>query len=210
MTGKNRLKQPGQRYLAGNLAWVVGLAALALSGCSTLARSPSPEGTAAMANQYVDRGFRGTMLVSRITPVRLGLKGGWQAAPAGSLNPSADLEAVNSDQNLFLVVLGEDRAAVAPGTLDEQATNYLQILKSGFTQMIDDEARTKVESINNFPAVQYEVRGNVGQNPVAYLHTTIEMGDHYYQVVVWTPDDLRMANADAMESVVKEFSEAPL
>jgi hypothetical protein len=45
---------------------------------------------------------------------------------------------------------------------------------------------------------------------VAYLHTTIEMGDHYYQVVVWTPDDLRMANADAMESVVKEFSEAPL
>jgi hypothetical protein len=103
------------------------------------------------------------------------------------------------------VVLGESRAAVNQGNLEEQANIYLQILKGGFAQIIANQARTGVERVNSFPAVQYEVRGNVSQQPVAYLHTTVEMGEEYYQVVVWTPDDLRMANADAMRSVVQEF-----
>jgi hypothetical protein len=163
-----------------------------------------------MANQYVDRGFRGTMLVSRLKPVSLRLQNGWRAAPAGTLHANADLEAYNPDQTMFLIVLGEDRTAVAPGNLEDQANFYLQILKGGFTQVMGDQSRTEVNEINGFPAVQYEVRGDVAQNPVAYLHTTVEMGDNYYQVVVWTPDDLRMANADAMRAIVQEFRDAQL
>ncbi len=161
-----------------------------------------------MANQYVDRGFRGNLLVSRLKPISLRLNNGWQAAPAGTLNTSADLEAYNPDQTMFLVVLGEDRAAVAPGNLDDQASFYLQILKGGLTQVIANQERTGVDRVNGFPAVQYQLRGDVNQNPIAYLHTTVEMGDNYYQVVVWTPDDLRIANGDAMRAIVQEFREA--
>ncbi|HZG40291.1 MAG TPA: hypothetical protein VEZ50_16555 [Nodosilinea sp.] len=198
----------GKRYGRGGL--VAGLLVLGLTGCATLGLSPrsarnTGQETGDMGNQYVDRGFRGETLVSRIKPVRLRLQNGWRAAPTGTLHPNADLEAYNPDQNLFLVVLGESRAAVNQGNLEEQANIYLQILKGGFAQIIANQARTGVERVNSFPAVQYEVRGNVSQQPVAYLHTTLEMGEEYYQVVVWTPDDLRMANADAMRSVVQEF-----
>lgn len=190
------------------LVLVAGLMALGLGGCSTLGLSRSPEGTGEMSNQYVDRGFRGDRLVSRMKPVQIQVQPGWSAAPTGTLHNNADLEAYNLDESMFLVVLGENREAVAPGNIEEQANVYLQILKGGFSQVIANQARTGVERISSFPAVQYEVRGDLSQSQVAYLHTTVEMGEEYYQVVVWTPDDLRMANADAMRAIVEEFRDA--
>jgi hypothetical protein len=187
---------------------VAGLVVLGLGGCNTLGLSRSPEGTGEMSNQYVARGFRGDMLVSSMKPVQIRLPPGWSAAPSGTLHNNADLEAYNLDENIFLVVVGENREAVGPGNLEEQANVYLQILKGGFRQVIANQARTGVDRISSFPAVQYEVRGDLSQSKVAYLHTTVEMGEDYYQVVVWTPDDLRMANADAMRAVVEEFRDA--
>ncbi|MGB3310421.1 MAG: hypothetical protein WA939_22625 [Nodosilinea sp.] len=198
----------GLRYRRSVPALVAGLVALGLAGCSTLGLSRSPEESDEMGNQYVNRGFRGNLLVSRMKPVQMRLQNGWQAAPSGTLHPTADLEAYNPDQDMFVVVLGENRAAVAPGNLEDQASNYLQILKGGFSQITANQARTGVERVSSFPAVQYEVSGEVAQRSVAYLHTTVEMGEEYYQVVVWTPNDLRTANADAMQSVVQEFSNA--
>ncbi|MEO1068657.1 MAG: hypothetical protein AAFW95_05980 [Cyanobacteria bacterium J06638_6] len=184
--------------------------ALGITGCATLGLSPRLPENDTETNQYVDRSFRGDMLVSRLKPIRLRLSNGWQPAPTTSLHPNADLEAYNPDQNMFLVVLGEDRAAVTPGTFENQASTYLQILKGGFSQVLADEARTSVERVNSFPAVQYEVRGEVNQRPVAYVHTTVEMGENYYQVVVWTPDDLRIANSEAMRAIVQEFRDSQL
>lgn len=198
----------GQRRIQSVL--VAGMVAMGLAGCGTLGLSRSPESTGTMANQYVEGGFRGEMLVSRMKPVRLRLQNGWQPAPTASLHPNADLETYNPDQTMFLIVLGEDRDAVAPGNLEAQADIYLQILKGGFGEVIANQARTSVDQVNGFPAVQYEVRGNVNQRPVAYLHTTVEMGDNYYQVVVWTPDDLRIANSEAMRAIVQEFRDAQL
>lgn len=189
---------------------VAGLVALGLAGCDTLGLSRSPEGTGEMSNQYVDSGFRGDMLVSRMKPVQLRLQPGWSAAPTGTLHNNADLEAYNLDENMFLVVLGENREAVAPGNIEDQANVYLQILKGGFSQVLANQARTGVERISSFPAVQYEVRGNISEQAVAYLHTTVEMGEEYYQVVVWTPDDLRTSNAEAMRAVVEEFRASQL
>ncbi|MGB6015855.1 MAG: hypothetical protein WBG32_14085, partial [Nodosilinea sp.] len=189
----------GLRYRRSVPALVAGLVALGLAGCSTLGLSRSPEESDEMGNQYVNRGFRGNLLVSRMKPVQMRLQNGWQAAPSGTLHPTADLEAYNPDQDMFVVVLGENRAAVAPGNLEDQASNYLQILKGGFSQITANQARTGVERVSSFPAVQYEVSGEVAQRSVAYLHTTVEMGEEYYQVVVWTPNDLRTANADAMQ-----------
>ncbi|HSM80501.1 MAG TPA: hypothetical protein VLS96_02390 [Nodosilinea sp.] len=197
----------------GQPALAAGLLALGLTGCATLGLSPTAsnaDNADAMDNQRVDRTFRGDMLVSRIKPVRLRLPSGWQPAPTGTLHSNADLEAYNLDETMYLVVLGESRTEVRPGNLDEQASNYLQILKSGFAQVVDNQSRTEVTQVGGFPAVQYEVRGDVGQQTVAYLHTTVEMGDNYYQVVVWTPNNLHSANIAAMQSVVQEFREAQL
>lgn len=57
-------------------------------------------------------------------------------------------------------------------------------MKRGFDRVLSNEQRTQVERINNFPAVQYELKGDVLTQAVAYLHTTIQMDERYYQVVV--------------------------
>ena len=189
------------------LALVVGLA-LGMTGCGTLGLSRSQPDSAAMTNQRVDQSFRGNILVSRLKPVQMNLPNGWEAAPTGSLHGNADLEAYNPDETMFLVVLGEDRDAVAQGNLQDQANIYLQILKGGLDSIVANQSLTGVDRVGSFPAVQYEVRGDVAQRTVAYLHTTVEMGDNFYQVVVWTPDDLRIANNEAMRAIVQEFRNA--
>ncbi|TVQ10640.1 MAG: hypothetical protein EA368_07060 [Leptolyngbya sp. DLM2.Bin27] len=203
MVGKNGWGRQRWAHLA-----LIAVATLGVSGCRTLGLSRSQPDSDSMTNQRVDQSWRGDMLVSRLKPVRLRLQNGWQAAPTGSLHPSADLEAYNPNDTMFLIVLGEDRDAVTQGNLEDQANIYLQILKGGLNPIVANQARTSVERVSSFPAVQYEVRGDVSQRTVAYLHTTVEMGDNYYQVVVWTPDDMRVANSEAMRAIVQEFRDA--
>lgn len=200
MAGKNSWGQRRWTYLA-----LVGLATLGSTGCGTLGLSRSQADSDAMPNQRVDQSFRGNTLVSRLKPVQLRLTNGWQAAPSGSLHANADLEAYNPDERMFLVVLGEDRAAVAPGDIENQADIYLQLLKGGLNSIVANQSRTGVERVSSFPAVQYELRGDVAQQTVAYLHTTVELGDNFYQVVVWTPANLHAANSEAMRAIVQEF-----
>jgi hypothetical protein len=186
------------------LGWSV-LLGLGLTGCDPFTGSSQTPEAASMANQRVDRSVRGTTVVSKMLPARLRLRRGWRAAPPNTLHSNADLQAYNPNQNIFLVVLGESNANVLQGGIEDQAIRYLQLMQSGFDRVISSEARTSVERINGFPAVQYEVRGEVLGKAVAYLHTTVQMDNHYYQIVVWTPDTLHAANAEEMRAIVQEF-----
>lgn len=139
------------------------------------------------ANQYLSQSVRGSTLESTTVPASLRLRNGWQMAPANTLHPNADLQAYHPGQDMFLVVLAESTTSVPPGNLEEQAARYLDLMKRGFDRVLSNEQRTQVERINNFPAVQYELKGDVLTQAVAYLHTTIQMDERYYQVVVWIP-----------------------
>ncbi|NMF84134.1 hypothetical protein [Nodosilinea sp. P-1105] len=185
--------------------WVV---AIGLTGCNTLGL-PNPFGGSAvsMENQYVSRSLRHRDLVSKMLPVQLRLRDGWQPAPTGSLHRQADLEAYHPDQGMYLIVLGESREALdnAAADLEEQATLYLQLLKGEFDNTLSGETQTNVNQVNSLPAVQYELRGEVLGQAVAYLHTTLELDDHYYQVVVWTADNRWETNESAMGDIVQGF-----
>jgi hypothetical protein len=178
---------------------------LGLSGCQTLGLSQLLGTTdEAMTTQsLVRRPFRANDLSSNMLPVRLRLGSGWQPAPSGSLHNRADLEAYNPDAVMYLVVLGEPHSAVDDRPLEDQATAYIRLLQQGLDRTTNGETQTGVQEVNGFPAVQYQVQGEVLGRSVAYLHTTVDMDDHYYQVVVWTPEDRFSANADAMEAMVQ-------
>ncbi|NJL47815.1 MAG: hypothetical protein HC929_10460 [Leptolyngbyaceae cyanobacterium SM2_5_2] len=207
-------KQKGEAPMQGNgrpwrrvaVALVVASLGLNLASCGPIgttggAENPETE----MSNQFVNRSVRGNILVSKVLPVRLRLRRGWQAAPENVLHDSADLQAYNPDANMFLLVLGENRSSVAAGSLDEQATRYIQIMKTGMTQVLTPESRTDVSTVGTSPAVQYELRGEVLSKSVAYLHTTVELDENYYQIVVWTPDERQAANASEMQAIVQGF-----
>lgn len=184
---------------------VVGLGLL-LSGCETLGLpGSSPNAATEAGNQYISRSVRGSWLVSRTMPASVRLRRGWQMAPPQSLHPNADLQAHHPGQDIFLVVLGESKASVTPGTLEQQAIQYLQLMRMGFDQVTSPESRTEVNQVGDFPAVQYEFQANVRGESVAYLHTTVEMEDDYYQVVVWTSANRQSTNIDEMRAITQSF-----
>ncbi|MFM7221417.1 MAG: hypothetical protein ACKO21_14645 [Nodosilinea sp.] len=186
---------------------VVMILTLSLTGCRTLGL-PSlvkqPEATST-SNQFLERSVQGDRVVSKILPVRLRLRPGWQEAPANSLHDRADLQVYHPGQQIYLVVLGESKATVPAGTLEQQASRYLALLESGLTAPVSTPARTGVSQIANFPAVQYELQGQVLGQEVSYLHTTLEVGDHYYQVVIWTAKNKAVANREEMGKIVQGF-----
>jgi hypothetical protein len=67
------------------------------------------------------------------------------------------------------------------------------------------EALTDITQVGNYPAVQYELQANVRGESVAYLHTTVDMLDHYYQVVTWTAADRYDDNREEMQAIVQKF-----
>ena len=200
-----RASKDGRQGSIRLLSLGLGLGLL-LSGCETLGLSgSSPDPDTDYGNQYVTRSVRGSRLVSRTLPASLGLRRGWQPAPAQSLHPSSDLQAYHPGQGIFLIVLGESKANVPPGMLEQQAIQYLQLMRLSFDRVTSPEARTQVSQISNYPVVQYTLQADVRGQAVAYLHTTVEMGEHYYQVVTWTDANRYPVNTDEMQAMVQEF-----
>lgn len=188
--------------------WVglgLGLGVL-LSGCQTLGLAGSdPNAPNDYGNQYVAQSVQGRRLISRTVPASLGLRRGWQAVPAQTFHPSSDLQAHHPGQAIFVVVIGESKANVPPGTVEQQAMEYLQLLRLGVDRITSPEARTGVNQVSNYPAVQYAFQADVRGQSVAYLHTTVEMGEHYYQVVTWTSANRHPTNADEMRAITLGF-----
>ena len=63
--------------------------------------------------------------------------------------------------------------------------------------------------IGNYPAVQYEVRGMVGNLNVIYVKTFIETPTRWNQVLCWTtPSHLDEVRPD-FQSIYESFKELP-
>ncbi|MBU6229023.1 MAG: hypothetical protein KGQ93_04965 [Cyanobacteria bacterium REEB459] len=179
-----------------------------LGGCRILGLSSlvKPKDVTSSASQFAEKSlWGGDRVVSRVLPVRIALRKGWQEAPAHSLHSRADLQIYHPGQNIYLVVLGESKTVVPSGKLEQQARRYLQLLEQGFTSSTSKESAPVTTQINKIPAVQYEVEGEVMGLPVTYLHTTLEIADYYYQVVVWTASDRYAANGAEMRSILQGF-----
>ena len=186
---------------------VLGVGLLTSAGCGTFGNSSRVvESVDTNSNQRVDRTMRGDTIVSRQTPVQLRLPRNWQAVPNNNLHPTADIQAYNSEQEIYLIVLGENQQNVtAAGDLNRQAQIYLNLLKNSLNRVITSETATQVETVNGLNAVQYELQGEIFGAEAAYLHTTVEMNDRYYQVVAWTPTSRFDANFDEMQNITQAF-----
>jgi hypothetical protein len=198
----SRPRHRWHRFLPGLLI----LTGLVLGGCDRAETTTRIESVETAANQQVNRTLRGETLVSNQAPVSLRLPRNWRSVPSNALHPTAELQAYNPEQDIYVVVVGEDQANLtASGDLNQQAQIYLQILKGGLDRVIAGETPTSVDTVSGFNAVQYDLRGEVLGTEVAYLHTTVEIEDKYYQVVAWTPNNRFADNFDAMQAIIQAF-----
>lgn len=154
--------------------------------------------------QSLRTGMTGNTLQSNQAPIELRLPVGWDAAPNRSLHPNADLDAQHLEREIYLVVLAESVTAVRYLQLNENAALYRQLLADGFTRR-EAENPTGLNTLGPYPAVQYELFGQVGDQSMTFLHTTLQAEDHYYQIVAWTPTDRYVENKGIMADAVQGF-----
>jgi len=169
--------------------------------------APVEETTAdnAAGTQATNTTSNGQELANQTTGVALTLPESW--SEASGLNPSADLQASDPENELYMIVMAEESPALMRLGLQENAAKYRALLKDQLS-VYESESPTEVAFINENFASQYEIRGRLEDGtPVIYLHTTVVTQNRYYQIVGWTTPDQYEAYRSELQNITSTFRE---
>ena len=100
------------------------------------------------------------------------------------LNQKASLQAAYNDKDMYVLVLSEPKSAVPNMTLQE---NHQLSRDHTLKQMNNSSATEPVSiTVDNHPALQDELSGSDRGKNIVFLHTTVDEGDSFRQIVAWT------------------------
>ena len=120
-------------------------------------------------------------LTSTNGSVVLSLPSGW--AEAESLNPEADLQAMNEQDNLFAIVLTEPKEDFDLDVKEHSDLTIGTLLEN--VEEPDVIGPTDI-TLSGMPALQYQVTATIEGINVVYVHTTIKTDGYYHQILLWT------------------------
>ncbi len=109
--------------------------------------------------------------------------------PAGwredlSLHEKSDLGASDPADELYVTILSESADDFVEMNLERHSQTTRSILLSGLKSPAASGPRKLV--IDGQPALEYEIRGASENTRICYLHTTVELGQQYHQILAWT------------------------
>jgi hypothetical protein len=146
-----------------------------------------------------------TTLSNAAAGIEVTLPSSWQED--NRLHPSAELQASDPENRLYLVVVAEEEAALNRFGIKENAETYRALL-IGKLNRIDSQTATDVAFVGEDFATQYEIRGLLApESPVVYLHTTVLTENRYYQVVAWTTPDQYQFYKTELQTITESFRE---
>lgn len=131
---------------------------------------------------------------------------GWQRQQ--DLHQEAEIQVANPRRDLYVIVLSEAKMDFDNITFEEH---------SRFTRepLMKNLANAKLESgpkqltINERPAVQYEISGVLDKIRVRYIHTTIDGATKFHQVLAWSLPSNYEKYHNELDAVINSFKELP-
>ena len=121
-------------------------------------------------------------ITSEDAKLRVTTSGFW--VKTSDLNKDAALQVANKSEDMYLMVFTDAKSAVGQMTLEQrhQATRdrKLQSMQNA------SASRAVPLTIDGHAAWQDEVSGTQQRANLVFLHTTVEDGDYFQQVVAWT------------------------
>jgi hypothetical protein len=108
--------------------------------------------------------------------------GFWMKMP--NLNERAALQVGYKDKEMYLIVISDAKSAVENITLEK----HHQLTRDRMLQKMKNASATGTVSltIDGHPALQDEVSGAPSGTNIVFLHTTVDDGDHFQQILAWT------------------------
>lgn len=100
------------------------------------------------------------------------------------LNKRASLQAAYKDKEMYVIVITEAKADLDNLTLEK----HHQQSRDRMLQKMKNASATEPLSrtIDGHPALQDELTGTENGANVVFLHTTVDDGDHFQQILAWT------------------------
>lgn len=151
------------------------------------------------------------ILENQITGIELILPDTW--SPASGLHRSAELQATDTEQDLYIIVVAEADESLRQFILRDNAERYRNLLINRLESngQFDSEIPTDLRFLGDeqYFANQAEVRGVLGDGtPVVYLHTTVVTETRHYQIVAWTTPEQYTSYQSELQAIIRTFREA--
>lgn len=127
---------------------------------------------------------------------------GWKTNVLSS--EEAEIKAGNPIEEMYVIVLTELKADFTDETtLDD----YTTIVKDAMAEKLSSADPTPPVpiTVNGNAARQYEIQGSTSNVKLAYIVTTVETGEHFHQVVIWTLQSRINKNQTTMQKVASTF-----
>jgi Domain of unknown function (DUF4190) len=108
--------------------------------------------------------------------------GFWVKMP--NLNKRATLQVGYKDNEMYLIVISNPKSTVPNMTLEK----HHQTTRDRMLQEMQNSSATETASltIDGHPALQDEVSGTQNGINLVFLHTTVDEGDNFHQILAWT------------------------
>ena len=100
------------------------------------------------------------------------------------LNKDAALQVANKSEDMYLMVFTDAKSAVGQMTLEQRD----QTTRDRKLQSMQNASGTPAVpvTVDRHAALQAEVSGTHQRTDVVFLHTTVDDGDYFQQIVAWT------------------------
>src|SRR5882724_8265355 len=114
--------------------------------------------------------------------IKVTVSGMWTKLP--ELNKQATLQVGYKSKEMYLIVITDTKAAVGDLTLEQ----HHQLTRDRMLQKLKNASASESVplTIDSHPAMQDELSGTKDRTNVVFLHTTVDDGDHFQQILAWT------------------------
>jgi Domain of unknown function (DUF4190) len=114
--------------------------------------------------------------------VNLIVPGRWTKLP--ELNKQASLQAGDKSAEMYLIVITDAKVGVDNSILEK----HHHLTRDRMLQKMKNASATEPVplTINGHPALQDELTGTENNTNVVFLHTTVDDGDYFQQILTWT------------------------
>jgi hypothetical protein len=114
--------------------------------------------------------------------IKVTVPGTWTKVP--EFNKQATLQVGDKSKQMYLIVITDSKADLENITLEK----YHDATRDRMFQKMKNASATEPVSlmIDGHPALQDEISGTEKGTNVIFLHTTLDDGDHFQQILAWT------------------------
>jgi len=133
--------------------------------------------------------------------LKVTVSGMWTKVP--ELNKEARLQVGYKSKEMYLIVISDAKSAVGNITLEQ----HQQLTRDRMLQKLKNASATQSASLNidGHPALQDEVRGAPGRTETVFLHTTVDDGDHFQQILAWTLKSRWQEQNEQLREITNSF-----